>query len=69
LIYVAVITFYAMQVYGTDFLGRDVVRGYGSALVPLAPGQHVFNVPVYVPLASSILTSWLSWLNGNPPEV
>jgi len=56
-------------VYGIDFLGRDVVRGYGSALVPLSPGNHVIDLPVYVPLSSSILSDWVSWFWGNPPEV
>lgn len=50
-------------------MGRDVVRGYGSALVPLSPGHHVLDLPVYVPLSSSILSDWVSWLWGNPPEV
>ena len=58
-----------LQVYGIDFWGRDVVRGYGSALVPLAAGNHVIDLPVYVPLSSSILSDWASWLWGNPPEV
>lgn len=58
----------AISVYGVDFLGRDVVRGYGSALVPLSPGQHIIDVPMYVPLASSELNQWISWIWGNPPE-
>jgi B9 domain-containing protein 1 len=56
-------------VYGIDFLGRDVVRGYGSALVPLSPGHHVLDLPVYVPMSSSIMSDWVSWMWGNPPEV
>jgi B9 domain-containing protein 1 len=28
-----------VTVYGYDFLGRDVVRGYGSIKVPTVPGQ------------------------------
>ena len=58
-----------LQVYGTDFLGRDVVRGYGSCLIPLVPGVHVVDVEMYTPKASSLLNSLGSWIWGNPPEV
>lgn len=59
----------ALSTYGIDSLGRDVVRGYGSALVPLSPGQHVIDVDMYVPLATSTFNQVMSWLMGNPPEV
>ena len=58
----------AVSVYGLDFLGRDVVRGYGSALVPLVAGTHEINVDCYVPMASSWLNEWGAWFFGNPPE-
>ena len=58
----------ALSVYGIDHLGRDVVRGYGSCLVPLAVGQHVIDVDTYAPLATSQFNQWMSWLMGNPPE-
>ena len=41
----------AVTVYGIDFLGRDVVKGYGSVLIPLSEGSHEFTVPMYTPLA------------------
>jgi B9 domain-containing protein 1 len=31
----------AISVYGVDGMGRDVVRGYGSLLMPTTPGHHV----------------------------
>lgn len=55
--------------YGADFLGRDVVRGYGSCLVPLVPGTHTVDVEMYTPMASSFLNNLASWFWGNPPEV
>lgn len=58
----------AISIYGIDYLGRDVVRGYGSALVPLTPGQHVLEVDTYTPVATSIFNQIVSWLMGNPPE-
>ena len=48
-------TMFTLQVYGLDFLGRDVVYGYGSALLPLSSGQHVIDVDMYTPMASSML--------------
>jgi B9 domain-containing protein 1 len=59
----------AISVYGVDFLGRDVIRGYGSALLPLAAGQHEIEIDMFVPLATSYLNDVASWLLGNPPEV
>jgi len=58
----------AISVYGIDFLGRDVIRGYGSALIPLSAGQHVVEVDMFVPLATSYLNEVASWIMGNPPE-
>lgn len=59
----------ALSVYGIDFLGRDVIRGYGSALIPLTTGQHQIEVEMYAPLATSTLNHIASLLMGNPPEV
>lgn len=59
----------AISVYGIDFLGRDVIRGYGSALIPLASGQHQIEVDMFNPLATSYLNEVASWFMGNPPEV
>jgi B9 domain-containing protein 1 len=58
----------AVSVYGIDYLGRDVVRGYGSVLIPLSVGQHTIDVDMYTPLANSALNQFVSWLMGNPPE-
>lgn len=59
----------AISVYGIDFLGRDVIRGYGSALIPLSSGQHQIEIDMFNPLATSYLNDFVSWLMGNPPEV
>lgn len=58
----------SLNIYGIDFFGRDVVRGYGSILIPLIPGIYNLEVETYVPLGSSILNNWISWLLGTPPE-
>ena len=59
----------AIAVYGIDFMGRDVARGYASVLVPLSPGEHFIETTAFVPLASSLFNDWASWLMGTPPEV
>ena len=58
----------AITVYGADYLGRDVVRGYCSCLVPLSAGNHVLDCEMYTPLATSSYNQTMSWLLGNPPE-
>ena len=58
----------AISIYGLDFFGRDVPRGYGSALIPLVAGQHEVEVACYRPMASSWLNEWGAWFFGNPPE-
>lgn len=59
----------AVGVYGIDFFGRDVIRGYGSALVPMQSGTHQVRVEMYRPIANSVLNQFASWIMGNPPEV
>jgi B9 domain-containing protein 1 len=58
----------AVTVYGINFLGRDVVKGYGSVLIPLSVGIHEIYIPMYTPLAVSMFNQWMSWWMGNPPE-
>lgn len=59
----------ALSVYGIDFFGRDVIRGYGAVLIPLSTGQHEIEVEMFIPLSTSPLNGLISWLLGNPPEV
>jgi B9 domain-containing protein 1 len=56
-------------VYGIDSLGRDVVQGYGSALIPTVSGQHERLVVLYRPVASSLFQQFLGWISGTLPEV
>ncbi|XP_015904593.1 B9 domain-containing protein 1 [Parasteatoda tepidariorum] len=57
-----------VSVYGLDFFGNDVVRGYGSVHVPVAPGKHRRRIPMFVPQSSSVLQRFTSWLIGKRPE-
>jgi B9 domain-containing protein 1 len=56
-------------VYGIDALGRDVVWGYGSVLIPTTVGAHERVVVLYRPVASSWLQQFLAWMSGTLPEV
>ncbi|EKX46076.1 hypothetical protein GUITHDRAFT_108112 [Guillardia theta CCMP2712] len=40
-----------LTVHGTDFLNRDVIRGYGSVHIPVVPGAHEVEVPMFRPLS------------------
>lgn len=55
-------------VYGLNFMGTEVVRGYGAVHVPPIPGSHFLTVPLFVPEASSLLGSFRVWLTGTRPE-
>ncbi|XP_043831013.1 B9 domain-containing protein 1 [Dromiciops gliroides] len=57
-----------ISVYGPDFFGNDVVRGYGAVHVPFAPGRHKRTIPMFVPESTSKLQKWTSWFMGRRPE-
>ena len=58
----------ALSVYGVDGMGRDVVRGYGSLLMPTSPGIHTRYVHMYTPVSSSLLQRFMAWISGTHPE-
>ena len=55
-------------VYGMDFLGRDVLRGYASMLLPINPGRHTNFVKTYCPVSGNVLQQFISWLTATQPE-
>ena len=57
-----------VSVYGLNVLGRDEVRGYGAVHLPISPGRHVLELPLFVPQPSSILQKAASFLIGPRPE-
>ena len=63
-----------LSVYGFDFLGRDVIRGYGSLVIPTIPGtyllltRYTLYVPLYAPQASTLFYQWYGWAMGRLPE-
>jgi B9 domain-containing protein 1 len=57
-----------ISVYSIDSLGRDVVCGYASVLVPVFPGKYTRYVNSFAPISSSLLQSFVAWITGNYPE-
>ncbi|XP_054706792.1 B9 domain-containing protein 1-like isoform X2 [Uloborus diversus] len=57
-----------MSMYGIDFFGNDIVRGYGSVHIPIMPGKHRRRVSMFVPESSSLLQKFTGWLIGRRPE-
>ena len=51
-----------------DFLGRDVICGYGVTNVPTQPGTYTRYVHVFCPIASSTLSSIIGMIKGSPAE-
>ncbi|KAL7553618.1 hypothetical protein ACHAWF_016922 [Thalassiosira exigua] len=58
----------ALSVYGFDFLGRDVLRGYASLLLPPTPGRHAKYLTTYRPVSGSAFVQFANWLMGTNPE-
>ena len=58
----------ALSIYGFDFMGRDVVKGYASMLLPITPGRHTKYLTTYRPVSGSKFVSFVNWIMGTPPE-
>ncbi|KAL7458757.1 hypothetical protein ACHAWC_010462 [Mediolabrus comicus] len=50
-----------LSVYCIDFLGRDVLRGYASILLPINPGVHTKYAKMYRPV-NGTGTSWQQFI-------
>ncbi|EDQ89842.1 uncharacterized protein MONBRDRAFT_24999 [Monosiga brevicollis MX1] len=57
-----------LSAYGSDFMGRDVVRGYGAVHLPTTAGRHQLRVPLFVPQDVSLLQRYIGILSGKRPE-
>jgi B9 domain-containing protein 1 len=58
----------SVSVYGVDALGRDVVRGYGSVLVPTFTGDYERFIHTFTPVPSSLWQRFISWFTGTYAE-
>lgn len=57
-----------VSVYGSDFFGNDVVRGYGATHVPSISGHHERQIATFVPKSSSLLNAFQTWFTGKRAE-
>ncbi|KAL0207519.1 hypothetical protein P9112_012147 [Eukaryota sp. TZLM1-RC] len=57
-----------LTIYAKDWLGRDVVMGYGSVIVPLKHGPSFIQCPIYRPEATSMLEGLICWASGSLPH-
>lgn len=57
-----------ISIYGFDFMGRDVVRGYASLLLPVSPGRCTKYLKTYRPVSGSWFVQAVNWLLGTNPE-
>ncbi|KAL3780813.1 hypothetical protein ACHAWO_004459 [Cyclotella atomus] len=58
----------ALSIYGFDFLGRDVLVGYASLLVPINPGRHTKHLKTFKPVSGGRCQQILNWIMGTNPE-
>ena len=47
-----------------DWRGRDLICAYGVTHVPTQPGIYTRYVHLFKPVASSLLSTWIGWYNG-----
>ena len=57
-----------LGVYGSDLLGRDVIRGYGATHLPCTPGEHLMDVSMVVPKSSTVFQEILGTFLGRRAE-
>jgi len=52
-----------------DFLGREVIKGYGVVHVPTTPGRHERTIQIFSPLTSSVMLKFFGFLVGQRAEL
>lgn len=57
-----------VSIYGFDFFGNDIIRGYATSHVPSVPGPHTKSIAAFVPQSSSLFNAFTSWFTGKRPE-
>ena len=53
-----------LSVFGRNGMGMEVVRGYGSCLIPTAPGVHTRYIRLFAPVSASLLQQFLAYVTG-----
>lgn len=52
-----------------DFIGREVIKGYGTVHVPTTPGRHERTVQIFSPITSSVVLKFFGFLAGQRAEI
>lgn len=55
--------------YSPNFLGRDLIKGYGVVHIPTQPGRHERTVHIFSPITSSVISNFLGLLDGQKAEL
>ncbi|KAH3760715.1 flagellar basal body component [Pelomyxa schiedti] len=55
-------------VYGPDFLGREVIQGYGVMHLPISSGRFVKYMTLWTPLSPSSMEQMTTFFIGQRPE-
>ncbi|MCL4167484.1 UNVERIFIED_CONTAM: hypothetical protein GTU68_019652 [Idotea baltica] len=50
--------------YGTDFFGKNTVRGYGNHHLPTTTGKHKRKLRLFCPLPQSTISGILGYFQG-----
>ena len=58
----------ALSIYGFDFLGRDVLCGHASLLLPINPGRHIKYLRTFRPVSGGKCEQLINWFMGTNPE-
>jgi B9 domain-containing protein 1 len=52
-----------------DFLGREVIKGYGVVHIPTQPGRHERTLQIFSPITSSVILKMVGILAGQRAEI
>ncbi|KAH0791031.1 B9 domain-containing protein 1 [Histomonas meleagridis] len=57
-----------IAIYGHNLFGNEMVVGYGASHIPLQPGHHEINIPLFVPASASMMQTIIGFFTGVSPE-
>lgn len=58
-----------LAVYGLNNFGNDKIVGYGCVHLPVAPGKHIIDVPLFAPQAEGFMEKLSAFFTGLYPEL
>ena len=58
-----------ISISSRNYLGKDVICGYGVIHVPTQPGTHVRYAQIFKPRSSSVINDLMTSWFGSPAEL